>query len=282
MKVFISWSGAVSQNVALALRDWLPNVLQIIEPYVSSEDIDKGARWSTDISRELQDSSFGILCITAENIDAPWVNFEAGALSKSLEQSRVTPFLFGVQRTDVTGPLLQFQSTLAEKEDVRKLVRSLNQACNSQALDEARVDAIFEVWWPKLEETLAAISEPKPATKNPSRPPGDLMAEILELVRGQQKILSDPTTLLPPEYIEFALRRVAPVRSRGALQDLEERWFALQALVQDRHDDDLPLPEGLEAAVDNLGRPISYLVRDLRRPTLPRRVPPPEPPEPTE
>jgi len=53
VKIFISWSGSLSRRVAEILRDWLPNVLQAVEPYVSSEDIDKGARWSVDISNEL-------------------------------------------------------------------------------------------------------------------------------------------------------------------------------------------------------------------------------------
>ena len=64
VKVFISWSGDTSLKVAQLLRDWLPYVINAIEPYVSSEDIDKGARWSTDIAKELEDSTFGILCVT--------------------------------------------------------------------------------------------------------------------------------------------------------------------------------------------------------------------------
>lgn len=86
VKVFISWSGDISLKVATVFRDWLPSVIQSIEPYVSSEDIDKGARWSTDIAKELENSTFGILCDTKENIEAPWLSFEAGALSKTMEK----------------------------------------------------------------------------------------------------------------------------------------------------------------------------------------------------
>ena len=54
MKVFLGWSGDTSHKVALALHAWLPRVIQTIIPYVSSEDIAKGARWIPDIAKELQ------------------------------------------------------------------------------------------------------------------------------------------------------------------------------------------------------------------------------------
>jgi len=118
VKVFISWSGELSHKVSIALREWLPMVIQSIDPYVSSEDIDKGTRWSSDIAKELEDSSYGIICITPDNLSAPWINFEAGALSKSIDKSRVSPFLFSVKRSEVQGPLVQFQSTIFDKADV--------------------------------------------------------------------------------------------------------------------------------------------------------------------
>lgn len=44
MKVFLSWSGERSRLVATALHEWLPQVINAVEPFISS-NIDAGARW---------------------------------------------------------------------------------------------------------------------------------------------------------------------------------------------------------------------------------------------
>jgi len=190
MKVFLSWSGNTSHQVAKRLRDWLPSVIQNIEPYVSSEDIDKGARWSTDIAKELENSTFGILCVTKENMNAPWLNFEAGALSKAMDKAYVTPFLFDVKRSEVNGPVLQFQSTIFEREDIHKMLKTINKALDGNKLPDERLDKTFDVWFPQLESELsniAPIENPKQPAKTPTRE--DLMEEILELTRINQKLL---------------------------------------------------------------------------------------------
>src|SRR5438093_722563 len=55
MKVFISWSGILSRRAAETLREWLPNVLQVVELWMSAEDIEKGARWSSELESSLQE-----------------------------------------------------------------------------------------------------------------------------------------------------------------------------------------------------------------------------------
>ena len=261
MKVFISWSGSVSHEVAMALRDWLPNVLQAIQPYVSSEDIDKGARWSTDISQELQESSFGIICVTAENLEAPWVNFEAGALSKSLDRSRVAPFLYGVDRTAVQGPLLQFQSTLVQQDDVKKLVQSLNQACGEHALPDGRLDEIFEVWWPRLQARMDAIDSTGAShSRTHERSTKDLVTEVLELVRGQQKLLASPDVLFPPDYVRELSRVIRPVAGAREFRDLDERWTVLLSITRR---EDIPGP--VADALARLAEPVDYIVARYSR-----------------
>jgi hypothetical protein len=45
MKVFVSWHGDASNDVAKTLKAWLLNVVQGVEVLLSSEDIAKGSQW---------------------------------------------------------------------------------------------------------------------------------------------------------------------------------------------------------------------------------------------
>lgn len=221
MKVFISWSGDVSHKVACVWRDWLPFVIQAVDPYVSSKDIDKGARWSEDIATELEASSYGIICVTASNPSAPWLNFEAGALSKSFDKSRVSPFLLGLNRSDVpAGPLVQFQSTIFERQDVLKLVQGINAQCDESPLDEPRVVQMFEVMWPKLEKNLAALQDEaaQPGADGDKTAPAvrgeaEILGELLELVRSQQRVLASPDILLPAGYLREVMGQAGSLAS---------------------------------------------------------------------
>ena len=128
MKVFLSWSGPLSKKVAEELHRWLPNVIQALEPWLSSEDIAKGSQWSAQIAGELEASKAGIICVTPSNHGAPWLNFEAGAISNQVKPTKmVCTFLVGVKPTDLDGPLAQFQATVPVESDVKRLVVTLNR-----------------------------------------------------------------------------------------------------------------------------------------------------------
>jgi len=200
VKVFISWSGDTSQIVALALRNWLPSVLQSVEPYVSSQDIEKGARWSTEIGRQLDETTFGILCVTVDNVGSPWLNFEAGALSKSLDTSRVSPFLLGLRPAELTGPLSQFQATQPNLEDITRLIKSIN-VVTERPIDESRLTDGVGMWWPRLEEQLSAASSKagRPDTE-PKRDTREMVEELLEITRGMQRRLVTGRARFVPSY----------------------------------------------------------------------------------
>src|SRR6185312_4306381 len=110
MDIFISWSGKRSRAFAEALRDWLPMIINAARPFLSSSDIDKGARWSTEIASRLEKARAGIICLTPGNMQSEWILFEAGALSKTLADTYVCTLLIDMKPTDVKGPLSQFQA----------------------------------------------------------------------------------------------------------------------------------------------------------------------------
>lgn len=184
MKVFISWSGQRSAAVANALRYWLPKVIQTLDPWMSADDVDKGTRWRSGIASKLEHSSVGIICLTPENLDSTWINFEAGALSKQQHNTHVCTLLLGLEPTDVREPLAQFQATKAHKDDLRKLIFTINSALGDSKLPESELSETFEVWWPKLEERLGQIGA-LITSSPPIRPDRELLEEILEIVRSQ-------------------------------------------------------------------------------------------------
>jgi hypothetical protein len=183
VKVFISWSGAMSREVAEALRNWLPKVIQAVEPWMSSDDIEKGVWWSSDLANQLGQCTVGLICLTPENLKSLWIHFEAGVLCKAFERTHVCPYLFGVKTTDLQPPLSMFQLTTAEKEDTKKLVHTINRTLKEGALQEKELDEIFEMWWPKLEQQLQQIP-PNPEAPGQRRPDREILEEILEVVRG--------------------------------------------------------------------------------------------------
>jgi len=155
MQILISWSGNKSKAVATALREWLPYVFQTVIPWMSAADIGAGQRWGKELSERLEETNFGILCITEESLKAPWLLFEAGALSKSLEESRIVPYLIDVVPENLANsPLSQFQAVTADKKGTKKMLKGISESNKENFQQESVFEQVFEVWWPKLEPKL--------------------------------------------------------------------------------------------------------------------------------
>lgn len=228
MKVFISWSGARSKKVALIFRDWLPSVIQSIEPFVSSEDIDKGSRWNTDIAHELKESTFGIICVTRDNLTAPWLNFEAGALSKTIENSYVAPFLFDVKPSELKdSPISQFQATSFTDDDLKRLLETLNAAAENR-LNEKNLSRAFAVWYPDLEKNLNSIGlEPNDISKDDSSSVHpDILEELLEMSRNTQRLLGNTDVKLYNNIEQLQKRVEEAIIRNDRILDMDERRYS--------------------------------------------------------
>lgn len=182
MDVFISWSGERSRAAAEALRDWLPMIINAAKPFLSVSDLEKGTRWSSELALRLHTAKAGIICVTPSNIHSDWLLFETGALSKTIADTFVCPLLIGLEPSNLKGPLAQFQATKTTKNDVLRLMKTLNTALGDQGLSESHIEKAFTGWWPQLEIQLKSLPSDG-AAPHPNRTERDMLEEILELVR---------------------------------------------------------------------------------------------------
>jgi hypothetical protein len=168
----------------LALRNWLPLILHYVDPWLSQQDIQAGDRWSVEIGNELNESHFGIICLTAENLTMPWILFEAGAISKSFPQGAVCPYLYDLDYSAITGPLQQFQGKKADRTSTKELVESINSK-STTPITSARLDTLFETLWPRLEDQLSTIPGENIGLQRP-RPQSDILEDLVKSVRAME------------------------------------------------------------------------------------------------
>ncbi len=169
---------------------------------------------------------------------------------------------------DVTGPLVQFQSTLDNEDDTRKLVHSINSCGEKLFLEGERLDKVFDMYWPTLKAKLDAIEvtdDVPTATRDTENGMSSaILEEMLEILRAQQRTINTPELLLPREYLVSidTDSRIHPkaLRDLGDMRD----WIAHQ-------------PTAPSQLVDDAGHLVDYLERFLdrghRRPA--RRTPRP-------
>lgn len=249
MRIFISWSKERSREFAQIIRDWLPEVIQEVEPWMSSEDIDKGKRWSEEIAARLDEVNEGIVCVTADNAKEPWLNFEAGALAKSRADATVRPLLLDVGKADVVGPLAEFQMTaVLDADDMWLFVKSVNGRCERH-IEETRLRRAFDRVWPELHERLErlATSATPAAEKTPARGADEMFAEVLERIRQIERVVTAP----PADEPTASEVASSPRRSRAEALDLMER------IEPGWHVKHISLGEGVVQNVykDGYGRP---------------------------
>lgn len=202
MKVFISWSGEFSQAVASLLKKYLPTIIQDLEAFVSSHDIETGMRWASKLTLELDSTNFGIICLSSINIKSPWILFEAGALSKFEDSSLCCLLIGGLKPTDISTPLSQFQNCAFEKNSFRKLILDINKR-RSSPLESERFNLLFDAFWPKIEEeyqSLCDIYNKAPNKLASERGERDLLEEILFRVRSLER---DSAKFISYEELSF-------------------------------------------------------------------------------
>jgi hypothetical protein len=118
-------------------------------------------------------------------MNKPWINFEAGALSKAVgTESRVIPLLIDLGNSDLVGPLNQFQTVLPTKEDMRKLVDAINISTGKPNPPEV-VSRVFKAMWGEFEAQMNEIQAKgnQPSLRSSPRTEHEMLQELVELTR---------------------------------------------------------------------------------------------------
>lgn len=213
-RVFISWSGERSKQIAEAVRDLLMFTIPVIEPWMSSDDIDKGTLWANELARALKSTTVGIICLTPENLSSPWILFEAGALYRAVPSARVCPLLHQLSPRQLEGPLQQFQSSTLAKDDICKLLKMIKDIVGRKPPEWNVVQSTFEEYrWPLFEKRISGLNS---SPRGEARPSHYLPTQLRDL-------LADP----PAELMELLKRAVPSSHPTATLKEIPPDYYFL-------------------------------------------------------
>jgi hypothetical protein len=195
LRIFISWSGDLSNEVAQQLKIFLQRVISGSVVWLSSEDISAGAFWHREIMTGLEDSRVGLIVLTRENVAKPWLHYEAGYLSKYINDGLglVAPVLVRVSTSEIVGPMTSLQSVELAEGPMYKLMQDINGKHSTPA-DSAVLKDLFEAFWPalmgKTDDAVGAhrtkVNLVKPFNNERT------LTEILDTVRGLARAAESP------------------------------------------------------------------------------------------
>lgn len=157
-QVFLSWSGTRSRSVAIALKKWLEEqIFESLAAWMSDRDIAMGSLNHPSIEENLDRLDAAILVLTVANQSSPWVNYEAGALSRQFKANKrlVIPLLIdGESMDELRPPLNQFQGQTLTREGVHRILETL---CEVQGIDKQKASVRLESHWDSLESEITRI-----------------------------------------------------------------------------------------------------------------------------
>jgi hypothetical protein len=113
--------------------------------------------------------------------------------------------LFGLEPTDIKGPLVQFQAAKFEASEIKRVVKMINSELGENSLAADVFDQVFNMWWPKLESDVSQVRN-IPAASFRSRSERDMLEEVLALSRSISKTRVERRDEIHPEALEELLR----------------------------------------------------------------------------
>ena len=191
MTVFIGWAGETSKAIASILRNWLAGMFDNHINIFTPDNLATGSLWFVALNEALTTVvDCGLLCLTADNANSPWLAYEAGALRQKTEL--VIPLLFEVSSVmQLSDPLRRFPALSFGFESMLEVVYQLNDLCGDKRLSEQELERRFQARYPTLQalikEKLSEMKSqvlPTPDNSTHDSKFDEILSRLTELQEG--------------------------------------------------------------------------------------------------
>lgn len=158
-KIFISFARENSKEIAKALKNVLETKVFAgfnLECFVSDLDIASGEDWWIKIRKELKSCKMGILCITKENLNAPWIYYEAGAMVA--QNLSVIPLLISCDFQALSSTPIKNQATnFYDQAKFLEMLCIIKRKMGFNTLTDDQVKTLGKVAYSNLKTELEPV-----------------------------------------------------------------------------------------------------------------------------
>jgi hypothetical protein len=205
VRVFMSWSGETSLQIAKAICEGIVLLSDRLEPWLS-EDLEPGEQWASTLIPEIRKARLAILCLTRRNKGAAWIAFETGAYYSSRSGQVVVPLLFDITPAEVEFPLGLFQGVVADENGLRRLFARIGELV---ALDAATVEERFTGQiGPRLDAELTTIRRLEAEAEIAAQRPVTNIANAFYLGHDLRWTLDALSSGAEPEDLKHGLTQI--------------------------------------------------------------------------
>lgn len=194
-EVFFSWSGNKSKEIALKFKELFGSVFTpSIKSFMSMKDIGAGKRSIDELFNALERCNYGVSFVDTENAKEPWIQFEAGALSKLIDVSQVMVLILddNMQSLEHT-PLNEFQHKLFNKDDIKSIFEEIIKCFKLEDAKEAFMQR-FDSGWDDFYNSAQKILKKGEKLKKVENEENDKLDVIMKMLLSVQNMLKTEWT----------------------------------------------------------------------------------------
>lgn len=184
--------------------------------------------WVKELNSRLANSNAGIIFLTPENQNEPWIQFEAGALAKGFSENRVFVLLIGLENSHVEGPLSNFNLSKSDEIGIKKLVFDLNNLLGENRIDTEILSKVFEKNYPDLQQNINEVLTQKISNKEPEkRSEDDIQSEMLGILRSLSTRISNVEHSITQNKGLIFTNKIPPAPELPAMEMYRNGYYKL-------------------------------------------------------